>query len=120
MNERPRFEKLEVWQLAHKFALDVYRVTRDFPPEEKYRLTDQLCRAATAVPSNIAEGDGRQQTNDQIHFLHIARGSLSEARCQLILARDLEFITPATESVFNEKASKLHAKLSAFIASKRV
>lgn len=119
MNHRPRFEELEVWRLAHELTLQVYRLTRNFPAEEKYRLTDQLCRAAASIPANIAESDGRQQPDDQIHFLHIARGSLSEARYFLTLSRDLGFIDAETETRLNETASKLHAKLYAFITSKK-
>lgn len=119
MDERPRFEKLEVWQIAHALALEAYRVTNNFPASEKYRLTDQICRAASSVATNIAEGDGRQQSKDQIHFLHMARGSLSELRYLFTLCRDLSFISTEKELLLNIQASKLHAKLHAFIKSKQ-
>jgi four helix bundle protein len=53
-------QDLLVWQKAHSAVLDVYRTTKTFPPEERFRLTDQLCRAAASIPTNIAEGKGRQ------------------------------------------------------------
>ena len=119
MSERPYFEKLEVWQLAHAITLEVYRLTRKFPADERFRLVDQLCRAAASVPANIAEGEGRQQAADQIHFVHMARASLSETRYFLVLARDLDFLGQDEESRLNELGAKLHSKLNAFIASKR-
>ncbi len=118
MNQRPHFESLEVWQLAHALTLEIYRLTRTFPPEERYRLVDQLCRAAASIPANIAEGEGREQSKDKIHFLHMARGSLSEARYFTRLSRDLGYLSLEQETVVNDLASKLHAKLHAYIQSK--
>ncbi len=119
MNERPHFEDLEVWQLAHQLCLRVYKHTKRFPSEEKFRLADQLCRATSSISANIAEGEGRYHLNDQIHFIHMARGSLSETRYFLLLARDLGLLVADEEKSLNQLASTLHAKLHAFIASKR-
>lgn len=115
----PDFKNLEVWQLAHELALTAYRVSRPFPTDERFRLTDQFCRAAFSVPANIAEGQGRYQVSDQVHYLMIARGSLQETRYYLILACDLGYLSPAEAEKMENLASKLFAKLSAFIASKR-
>lgn len=119
MNEPPRYERLEVWRLAHELVLGVYALAKTLPPEERFRLVDQLCPAAVSVPANIAEGDGRQASGDQVRFLHIARGSLAETRYLLRLAADLGYLTPANTAELHELASKLHAKLCAFIASIR-
>ena len=87
------FEKLEAWQVARKLVHKVYKLLRKFPSEERYALCDQIRRAAISVPSNIAEGNSRTGIKDQIHFLEIAFGSLSELYCQLQLAVDLGYIT---------------------------
>ena len=118
MNERPWFENLEVWKLAHEITLLAYRLTKDFPADERYRLIDQMCRAAASIPANIAEGEGREHVKDKIHFLHIARGSLSELRYFMLLSRDLNYINNDQETAFNDLAAKLHAKLYAYIKSK--
>lgn len=91
---------LLVWQKAHAATLAVYRITKTFPPDERYRLTDQLCRAAASVPTNIAEGKGRGSLAEFRQFLLIARGSTEETRYLLMLAKDL--------GLLNEEA---HAQL---------
>jgi four helix bundle protein len=85
---------LLVWQKSHAAVVSVYRLTREFPGDERYRLTDQLCRAAASVPTNIAEGKGRSSLADYRHFLVIARGSVEETRYLLFLAKDLGLISP--------------------------
>ena len=90
------FRELKVWKKAHRFVLETYRCTRDFPAEERFGLTIQLRRAVTSVPSNIAEGCGRGSEKDFARFLSIAAGSASEAEYQLLLARDLGYL-PADE-----------------------
>ena len=87
------FEKLETWQVARQLVLKVYKLLRKFPSEERFALCDQIRRAVISVPSNIAEGNSRTSVKDQIHFLEIAFGSLSELYCQLQLAVDLGYIT---------------------------
>ena len=84
---------LRVWQKAHAAVVEVYRITRTFPPDERYRLTDQLCRAAASVPTNIAEGKGRGSLAEFRQFLIIARGSIEETRYLLLLAKDLGLIS---------------------------
>ncbi len=86
------YKELETWQLAMKLVAEVYRVTKDFPKEEIYGLTNQVRRAAVSVPSNIAEGQGRNSTKEFLHYLSIARGSLFEVETQLEIARQLFYI----------------------------
>ena len=83
---------LDVWQIAHKLVLRVYETTRRFPAEERFRLADQLCRAAISIPTNIAEGKGRGSLKEYLQFLIVARGSVEELKYQLLLARDLGYI----------------------------
>lgn len=87
------FEKLNAWQEAKKLVVDVYHLLDNFPQTEKYALCDQIRRAITSVPSNIAEGSGRRSLKEQIHFLEISYGSLMETYNQFIIAIDLAYIT---------------------------
>ncbi len=86
------YEDLAVWKLAHELVLDIYKITKRFPSDEKYRLTDQLCRAALSIPLNICEGSGRNTHKDFAHFLYIARGSLHETQYIITLARDIGLV----------------------------
>ena len=86
--------KLEVWKKAMTFAVSVYHATECFPSHELYSLSKQLRRAAVSVPSNIAEGYGRNSRSELHQFIGIARGSLSEVETQLELAQMLGYITP--------------------------
>jgi four helix bundle protein len=86
------YRDLILWQKAIAFVVLVYRHTAQFSKEELYGLTQQLRRAAVAVPSNIAEGQGRQTTRDFLHFLAVARGSLNEAETQLLIAERLGYL----------------------------
>jgi four helix bundle protein len=87
------YKQLLVWKQAHRLALDIYRDTQQFPQEERYGLVAQMRRAALSVVSNIAEGSGRQSDREQSRFLRIARGSVHEVQCQLLISRDLGFLT---------------------------
>jgi four helix bundle protein len=86
------YSKLEVWRRSHELVLALYRCTDSFPVTERYGLSTQLRRAASSVPTNIAEGSKRATPNDYAHFLNIAEGSLSETEYLLILSRDLGYI----------------------------
>ena len=86
------YEDLVVWQKAMLLAKRVYCLQRSLPKEEVYALGDQIRRAAVSVPSNIAEGFGRESDKDFRHFLSIARGSLCEVKTQLQLAESLGFL----------------------------
>ena len=88
------YRELKVWEKAHRLTLDIYQVTKAFPRDETYGLQNQLRRAASSVPTNIAEGCGRDTATELARFLHIATGSLSEVDYQLLLARDLAYIAP--------------------------
>ena len=86
------YRELDVWQLAMDIVVDVYRLTRAFPAEEKFGLVAQLRRAAIAIPSNIAEGHSRLGAGEFRRFVSIARGSGGEVQTQLAVAVALEFI----------------------------
>ncbi len=85
------FTDLEVWQKAHVFVLEVYRITRSFPPEERFGLVPQFRRAAVSIPANIAEGFRKYGAADKARFLNIAEGSLEECHYYCILSQDLGY-----------------------------
>lgn len=87
------YRDLHAWQRAMDFVTVVYQATAKFPRDEIYGLTSQLRRSAVSVPSNIAEGHGRQSTRDFINFLSIAYGSLNEAQTQIVIAHRLSYLT---------------------------
>jgi len=87
------YRKIKAWKQADDLAVAVYERTRSFPREELYGLTAQLRRAATSVPANIAEGTARESKRDYLHFLYIARGSLTETQYLVHLARRLGYLT---------------------------
>jgi four helix bundle protein len=86
------YKELKVWQKAYRLCLEVYRITKTFPKEERYGLTSQIRRAAVSVPSNIAEGYGRRTAGEYIQALYIAYGSNCELETQILLASDLGFM----------------------------
>ncbi len=86
------FQDLLVWQKAHALVLQVYRVTRSFPAEEKFGLISQMRRAAVSIPANIAEGFKKQGRKDKAKFYNIAQGSLEELRYYIILSTDLHYL----------------------------
>lgn len=88
--------KLQVWEKSHWLALDIYKVTNRFPKSELYSLSSQIRRAATSIPSNIAEGGGRGSDADLRRMLQIVFGSASEQEYQLLLVHELEFINKAS------------------------
>ncbi len=94
---------LEAWKNSIVLVTDVYRLTKSFPKEEMYGLTSQIRRSAVSIPSNIAEGAGRQHNKEFIQFLYIAIGSMSELETQMLIACNLEYITEDALTDFNEK-----------------
>ncbi|MBI2065869.1 MAG: four helix bundle protein, partial [Candidatus Zambryskibacteria bacterium] len=90
------FTDLETWRKAHELAIAIYKITEKFPKSEAFGLVSQIQRAAVSITSNIAEGFGRQTIKEKIQFYYQAQGSLTEVKNQLILSKDLDYIS-ATE-----------------------
>ena len=82
------YEKLDVWKLSHELALKIYRLSRQFPRDERFGLTQQIRRSALAVPTNIAEGNARGHLKEFTQFCNIAKGSVAEIRYLLRFAID--------------------------------
>jgi four helix bundle protein len=87
------YNELDVWKECRKLVTKVYLLTKIFPSEEVYGLTNQVRRASISIISNIAEGTGRNTAKDILQFLYISRGSLFEAEAQFIIAKDLDYIS---------------------------
>jgi len=87
------FKELEVWKECRIFRNEVSKLTRSFPSDEKYRLTDQLLRSSRSISANIAEGFGRFHHQENIQFCRIARGSLYETLDHLICAKDEKYVS---------------------------
>ena len=111
------FEKLNVYKEARCFNKEVYLLLKKFPKEEQYSLCDQLRRAVSSVPSNIAEGKSRNSLKEKIHFLEIAYGSLMECFCQLSLAFDLKYICADELDIARHRVETISKMLSGLKAS---
>lgn len=96
------FTDLVVWKKAHTFVLKVYKITKDFPREEKYGLVNQLRRAVVSISSNIAEGFSRRTSNDKSRFYYDSLASTAEVQNQLLISRDLSYIKA---DIFNDLAA---------------
>ena len=107
------FRELKVWQKAVDLAIDVYNLTRQLPKEEKFALSDQMRRAAISVPSNIAEGHGRDSSKDFVRFLSMSRGSLRELSTQLEISYRLQFIEKTKNIEISEKITEIDKMLTA-------
>jgi four helix bundle protein len=110
---------LEVWKLSHSLVLKLYEITKSFPNDERFRLTDQICRAATSVPTNIAEGKGRNSLREYLQFLSIARGSVEEVKYLIFLCKDLGFISESTYGEIADKYDQLGRMLNGLMKSLR-
>ena len=109
------YTELDVWKYSREMVKLVYKITKSFPNEELYGLTNQIRRSAVSVPSNIAEGVGRQSNKETIHFFYIAKGSLQEVETQLYLSFDLEFISKESLNSILEKVISNKKLLNGFI-----
>ena len=113
------FRKLETWQKAFGFALQVYRTTHVFPKEELYTLTQQLKHSAVSVSANIAEGYERQHRKEYIQFLAIAKGSLGEVETYLLLARELGYFHSDQYQLLEASRQEVARLLTGLIRSLR-
>ena len=107
------FRNLDVWRKAHQLALNVYSVTSRMPKEETYGLTSQMRRAAVSVPTNIAEGCGRNSDPDFARFLSIALGSVNELEYLLLLAVDLGILDEDHVEAASREAVEIGRMLNA-------
>lgn len=107
-----KFTDLRAWRLAHDLVIDIYKITKNFPKDEQFGLTSQIRRAAVSITSNIAEGFSRSSSDDKKHFYTIALGSLTEIQSQLLIARDIKYITDDEFQNLAEKSVTAHKVLN--------
>lgn len=113
------FRTLKVWDKAHRLTLAIYASTADFPHEEVYGLTAQMRRSCASIPTNIAEGCGRDGRLELARFLRIAMGSASELEYQLVLARDLGMLKAETFEEHSAAVEEVKRMLSAYLQTIR-
>lgn len=109
--------ELRVWQDAHEITLQVYQLTAGYPGHELYGLVSQMRRAAVSIGSNIAEGKGKGSKNEFTRFLRIVKGSLTELQYQLLLSKDLDYITDKEHVTLDRQVQALKGKLNRLIKS---
>ena len=110
------FRGLQVWEKSHDLTLRIYELTSQFPREEVYGLTSQIRRACASIPTNIAEGCGRDSSPDFARFLQIAMGSASETEYLVLLARDLKYLNANQYVVLIDVVVRVKKMLTSFIA----
>jgi four helix bundle protein len=108
---------LTVWKKSIEFVTNVYQITKGFPKEEIYGLTNQLRRASVSIPSNIAEGAARSHNKEFVQFLFIALGSASEIETQLVISKNLKFIGEKEYLKLNEEIVEIRKMLNGLIKS---
>ena len=111
------YKKLKVWEDAHKFTVDIYNITQKFPNNEQYGLISQIRRSASSIPTNIVERCGQLDNGNLIRFLGIAKGSAFEVEYQLLLAKDLNYITNEEYTNLVEKVKYIIRRLNNLIKS---
>jgi four helix bundle protein len=113
--EKAAYTDLEVWKTSREWVNWIYSSTKLFPKEEMYGLTQQMRRCAVSIPSNIAEGCGRNHPKDSIQFFHIARGSVYELETQLYLSFDQDYLDNAALKAGLDKIVQCKKLLNGFI-----
>ena len=110
MERIKRVEELEVFKLSHSLVLNVYKLTENFPPEERFGLIQQMRRSAYSIPMNLIEGSNRLSTKEYRRFVGIAKGSAGEISYQVMLAKDLGYVP---EEVYSELKNKYEIVINA-------
>lgn len=111
------FYQLDAWKENHQLVLMIYKVTKEFPKEERFGVIDQLRRAASSITANIAEGFGRFHYADKIRFYLQARGSIKEVQNFIYLAQDLKYLTKESAKKIWQQAKKGERLLNGLIKS---
>jgi four helix bundle protein len=112
-----KFYDLEIWKDANKLAIEIYKITKKFPADERYSTTDQIRRAATSVSANIAEGFGRYHFKDKTKFFYNSRGSILEVQNFIFFFQEIGYLDKNIARDIFGKYEKLIIKVNSFIAS---
>ena len=108
-------QELEVYKIAHKVTLQVYKLTDSFPKSEQYGLISQMRRAAVSINSNLMEGSARRTYKERLQFIGISRGSVAELKYQIIVARDLGYVAPEQANQIVDQLDSIARMLSGLI-----
>ena len=111
------YKELKVWDKSYKLCLEIYKITKKFPSEEKYGLSLQIRRSSVSIPSNIAEGYGRKSTQEYIRHLYVAYGSYCELETQILLSIDLGYVKDEAKRRVLEMTREVERMLKALINS---
>lgn len=103
MKKIKSFTDLYAWQEGHQLVLSIYKITKSFPTDERFGLTDQMRRCSVSITSNIAEGFSRQGKKEKTQFLYMALGSITELQNQLLIARDTSYFSKELFKTLAEK-----------------
>ena len=115
MSEIKTYKDFIVWQKSFRLVLNIYKISKSFPDEEKFCITQQMRKSAISIPSNIAEGFGRNHTKEYIRFLQIACGSLYELETQLEICYKLNYINDNDQQELNELCIEIGKMLNSLI-----
>lgn len=113
------FTDLNAWKEGHKLVLMIYEITKSFPKEEMFGLVSQMRRCVVSITSNIAEGFSRQSYKEKVQFYSTAEGSVTELQNQLLIARDVEFITKEMFQELAAQSIKVHKIINGLIKSSK-
>ena len=111
------FKDLDAWKIGHNLVLDIYKLTKTFPREEMFGLTSQVRRCAVSITSNIAEGFSRQSKKEKIQFYSMSLGSLTELQNQIMIAKDVGYITTIDLDTTEATTVRLHKMINGLIKS---
>jgi len=111
------YKELTVWQKSYQLTLEIYSATKKFPKEELFGLVSQMRRCSVSIPSNIAEGNGRFGQKEHAQFIRIAFGSGSELETQLLLSKDLKYISQLEYDKLNILLSEIMRMLNKLASS---
>jgi four helix bundle protein len=111
------FRNIKAWEKSHQLALATYKATQSFPSDERFGLISQARRAATSIPTNIAEGCGRDTDKELAYFLRVAAGSSSELEYLFLAAKDLGYLKADTYTKLDQQVNKVKKMLNGFIKS---
>lgn len=109
------FKELEMWKRSHQLTLEIYKATQCFPKDELFGLTSQIRRAVSSIPTNIAEGCGRRTNAELANFLNIASGSASEVKYEILLAKEIGYISTEQQDKWTREISEIRSMLAAYM-----
>ena len=114
------FTDLDAWKEGHKLVLAIYEITKNFPKNETFGLVSQMRRCAVSITSNIAEGFSRQSYKEKIQFYSIAQGSVTELQNQLLIVKDVRYLSDEKFNEISPQTIKVHKIVNGLIKKSRL